>query len=471
MREDRGSILLLMRNPAYVRNFEPILRELAERGWPLTVIFEERKDRGDEGGLALAESLARELPGLRHEVLRPLPLGLRSRLKLGLKAAQDYLRYFEPPYERPGKLRARALAFVPVRMERALCVVLDPLPVVRRALRAIARRADRLLGEEPEIRVELRTRMPAVLVVTPMVHFRSRQNDWVLSAKRLGIPTALCINGWDNFTNKGLVHEQPDLVVVWNEAQAAEAVELHGVPAQSLAITGAWPYQHWLDWRPSRSREAFCSELGLAEDERIILYVCSSRFIAEDERSAVLRWISALRHSRDRALAAANVVIRPHPLNAEQWLEPWPDRPRGVVVFPREGLDPVDEPTRADYFDSLTHADAVVGVNTSALIESAIVGRPAFAFPAPDFRSTQEELPHFRRLVGDEGMVAASIDMDGHLAQLGSTLVNGTGSDVLRRRFIEAFLLPREPGDTPAERVAEAIEGLLGEGSPIRIGT
>ena len=53
----------------------------------------------------------------------------------------------------------------------------------------------------------------------------------------------------------------------------------------------------------------------------------------------------------------------------------------------------MSEDAKTDYFDSVAHADAVVGVNTSALIESAIVDRPALAFPAPEFRSSQDELP------------------------------------------------------------------------------
>ncbi len=460
-RGDPAPVLLLMRNPAYVRNFEPVIRSLAARGLPVTALFEERKDRGDVVGLGLMERLAEELPGVSFEILSPRPLGLRSRMKLGFKAVQDYLRYFDPPYEDPAKLRARALAFVPSRLESALAAILRRSPSLRSALGVVCRRLDRFLGEESEFRIELTRRRPAALVVTPMVHFRSRQNDWVDSAKALGIPSVLCINGWDNFTNKGLMHAQPDVVVVWNEAQGAEAVELHGVAPEALAITGAWPYEHWFEWKPSRPRAEFCAQLGLDPDEAIILYVCSSAFIAENERAAVVRWVTAVRASEHRILAGANVIVRPHPLNDGEWREPWPPELPGVVIFPRDGLDPVDDRSRADYFDSLTHADAVVGINTSALIESAIVDRPALAFPAPYFRSTQEELPHFRRLVGEEGMVSASTDMEGHLTQLDHALANGVATEDMRQRFVEAFLLPREPGDSPAERVADAIERVL----------
>ena len=51
----------------------------------------------------------------------------------------------------------------------------------------------------------------------------SEQVDWIKAARACGIRTAACIASWDNLTNKGLLRIEPDLVVVWNEAQRREA--------------------------------------------------------------------------------------------------------------------------------------------------------------------------------------------------------------------------------------------------------
>jgi hypothetical protein len=64
-----------------------------------------------------------------------------------------------------------------------------------------------------------------------------------------------------------------------------------------------------------------------------------------------------------------------------------------------EGANPLDEASRAQYHDSIYHSAAVVGVNTSALIESAIVGRAVYTVLAPEFRDTQEGTLHFHHLV------------------------------------------------------------------------
>lgn len=198
----------------------------------------------------------------------------------------------------------------------------------------------------------------------------------------------------------------------------------------------------------------------------MILYVCSSRFIAERERAAVARWVRALRSCEDPRVATANVIVRPHPLNGDEWSNPSLGDLTGVAVFPPRGSDPVDDASRADYFDSIANADAVVGVNTSALIESAIVDRPALALPAPEFRSSQQELPHFRQLVGERGMLTVSESIAEHLAELSRALADASVGAAQRRRFVERFLWPRGSNPSPTERVIAAVEELLDQPGP-----
>ena len=46
------------------------------------------------------------------------------------------------------------------------------------------------------------------------------------------------------------------------------------------------------------------------------------------------------------------------------------------------------------------HASATVGLNTSAMIEAAIVGRPVHTILVPEFQHSQEGTLHFRYLAG-----------------------------------------------------------------------
>src|SRR5439155_2386365 len=111
----------------------------------------------------------------------------------------------------------------------------------------------------------------------------------------------------------------PRRVVAASEAQRTQAAKLHNIPQASIVVAGAWPYDPWFDWSPSRSREEFLEALGLSAERATILYACWSGFIARREREAVEEWVRALRSASDGRVAAANVIIRPHPLTAHQW--------------------------------------------------------------------------------------------------------------------------------------------------------
>jgi hypothetical protein len=455
-----AEVLFLMGSPAHVRNFESVLDALAGRGHRVRALFEERKRGADEPGVRFLDRLSERYGTVRWELQPRRRLGLRGGLRTALEAALDYLRYFEPPYlGAADRLRSRSLAFLPSRVERGLAALLRSFPRGRRRLAAFALRLARGLGDAPDIRGELEARRPDVLIVTPLVQFRTRQRGWVRTARALGIPTMACVYSWDILTNRGLMHAVPDRVAVWNDAQRTLAAQLHGVPEESIVVTGAWPYDHWFDWRPSRSRKEFLEGLGLPAERPTVLYACSSRFIAECEREAVESWLRALRSAADPRVATANVIVRPHPLNSDQWSDASP-ADTGLAIFPQRGADPVDESSRTEYFDSIAHADAVVGVNTSALIESAILDRPALAFPGPRFRASQEELPHFRLLVGEPSAVKASGSMDEHLAQLSEALAD-RARDAPRRHFVQTFIRPHGSGPSSTERVVEVIEELL----------
>src|SRR5207237_508484 len=145
-------------------------------------------------------------------------------------------------------------------------------------------------------------------------------------------------------SNKGLVRDVPELVVVWNEIQADEAVELQKIPRDRVRVTGASAYDHWFEWQPSRSREDFCRAAELRADRPIVLYVCSSHFVAPNEVAFVRRWIAPVR-ARGGVLAEAGVLVRPHPRNARQWGEASLDGPQ-VSIWPRFGEEPLDESSR-----------------------------------------------------------------------------------------------------------------------------
>src|SRR5687768_14452101 len=164
--------------------------------------------------------------------------------------------------------------------------------------------ADRAMPVSPAIVRYLREQAPDVLLVSPLVDAASEQVDWIKAARALGIRTAACIASWDNLTNKGLLRIEPDMVLVWNEAQKREAREYHYMPEGKVAVTGAQLFDKWFVKTATRDREQFCARVGLPDARPFVLFTGSSSFISETnaEVAFVRRWIAALRASGDSNL-------------------------------------------------------------------------------------------------------------------------------------------------------------------------
>ena len=242
---------------------------------------------------------------------------------------------------------------------------------------------------------------PDVVLLAPFIGFGESQADYLEGRAGPRRPVVVPIASWDNLTTKGVIRDVPDMTIVWNEDQVQEAIELHGVPAESVVATGAHSHDHWFAWEPSTGEEEFAGKVGLAADRPFLLYVCSSGFIAgADEVAFVREWFERLGASGDPALESLGVLVRPHPQNFGSWRDADLDQPGRIVVWPRGGVAPTNQQSKEDYYDSLYHAKAVVGINTSALVDSAIVRKPVFTMLHEQFRETQTGTLHFSYLPG-----------------------------------------------------------------------
>jgi FkbM family methyltransferase len=459
-------ILFVMRHSGYVRNFESTLRLLCQRGHRVHLAFQNPEphallDAGDVAG-QLAEQYEQFSRGAIP--VRDDSWGMAAR---DARVARDYLRYLTPEYANAPKLVGRAAreagdAFVS-QTSKGFYATATGRAWLDRTLRA----RHRAVPTYPRIDAFLEAHSPDVLVLTPLIEPGAPQAEYVRSAGALGIRTALCVASWDNLTNKGLIHGDVGLVTVWNDMMKREAVERHGVPADRVVVTGAQPFDHWFGWQPSTTRAEFCAQTSLPPDRPFILYVCSSRFIAPKESVFVREWIRQLREAAPPRLRDAGILVRPHPQNAEQWATADLTGFESVSVWPARGQAPSEAGSRADYFDSMYHAAAVVGINTTAEIECAIVGRPVFTLLAPEFRDTQEGTLHFEHLRSvNGGLLNIARDFPEHLAQLDAAL-GGGGIDAQRcRRFVEAFVRPKGVDVAATPILVEALERFAAQPAP-----
>jgi hypothetical protein len=453
-------IVFVMRHPEFARNWEWVLRELVSRGHYVHLGFE--LDRADRSVVA---QLTREFPDritqgfvpVRHDMWHPISRALGQSI--------DYLRYLAPVYRDASFLRERAAKLTPAAAVRLASAPLLRTSAGRALLSRVMGVLERAVPPLPELADVLRDHEADVLLVTPVVS-QPTQHALMRSAHAAGYPVVLAVNSWDNLTNKGLVRELPDRTYVWNEAQRAEAVDLHGIPGESVAVVGAHTFDHWFAWRPKRDRETFCMEVGLDPERPFLLYACSSLQIAGDERPFVRRWLAAVRATP--GLGEVGVLVRPHPTAAGTWDDAPVLDDANAVVWPTHGANPQDEARRADYYDSLFHSAAVVGLNTSALIEAAIVGRRTYSVVVEDERNAQEGTLHFQHLLRENGgplTVARTLEENvGHLARV----EDETGADGWQRSFLQSFVRPHGLDRPAAPLFVDDLEQFVASAAPVR---
>ena len=450
-------ILLAMSSPEYLRFYDETVLELARRGHDVRLAVHAVR----EGKPVRLDAILRAEARVTSAGLVPERTDAWVGLARAVRGTMDFVRYLHPRLADTPRLRARVKRqALPWTLQWLDYVRVLPAGLVDALMRGLAS-IERAIPPDPALVSFLRNEAPDVVLVSPLVEPASDQVDLVRAAAVAGVPTATLVASWDNLTNKGDLKVATGMVAVWNEAQKAEARELHRVPEQAVVVTGAQAFDRWFDRRPSRTREDFCRDVGLPPGRRFVLFTGSSIFIAraDVEMPFVRRWIEALRASSDPLIGELAVLVRPHPYNGQAWRAQEFDGLDGVAVWPRGGYDPIDETNRIGFFDSLYYCDAVVGINTSAMIEAAIVGRPVLGIETPEFAGSQDGTLHYRHLLPENGgFLRVSSSFEAHVAQLAEVLRAPDATREEIARFVRSFIRPHGL-DTPATGIlAGAIE-------------
>jgi hypothetical protein len=465
-------ILFVLNRMAHVRHFDRAVRLLADRGHEVLLASQ-------DGDIALEGVLAGHARVRAVSAPRSRKDQWAGQAKL-LRRARDYMRFLHPRYASARQLRARAFRKLAVAVSTRSREMgpewSDALLTLNERERT---RLDTLLAQlataipvDPGSRDFVASCEPDAVILSPMVGVGFSQADFVRGARELGIPTGMLVFSWDNLSNKGLIHEAPDRMLVWNELQRREAAELHQYPVERVTVTGAPRFDELFEMQPATTREQLCELAGLEPGRPIVAYLCSSKFVSARERAFVERWIAALRRSVHPALAECSLIVRPHPAGQKDWhaeekrVVRWPGVHTDKAATSRPFADPhtvvmTSQMQNADrvLHDTVFHSAAVVGLNTSAEIEAAIVGRPVYTVIDAD-AGGQEGTLHFHYLLREHGgPVERAAGFDVHCGQLADGLAGRYDRDAIKA-FVHAFVRPHGLDRAVAPIVANAIEEL-----------
>jgi hypothetical protein len=404
--------LLVVSSAPPVKRLPALYRELLDAGADL--VFSTPRD-------GLPDSLR------EHVATVELPLERSGDSVQILRAAADLTRYLGPelagarwPRRRATRRLLKLAGHSDANSIAARAADFELPVAVQSTVAGALRDLERLVpADEALVDAIDRLGIDALLIVSRCL-LGGPEPDVIKAARRLGIPSVMLVWSWDNLSSKAVQNEHPERLLVWNELQAREAVELHGMRAEQVTVVGAANF------------DVFFEELaavGPAPHLPTILYLGSSPKVAPVEREIFERWLAAVRP------LATRVVLRPHPAAQEAWAG-WA-APEGVeIVEPQAKIEP------KALSRLLAEADAVVALNTSAEIEAAIAGTPVLTFRAGREARGQEGSIHFTYLLEQNGgFVLDAATLDEHAAKLGAVLRGDWDPEPLRR-FVESFVRP-----------------------------
>jgi hypothetical protein len=448
-------ILFALPEPGYFRFYGSTIVELEKRGWDVLLAYDKPQKRGGAEVPAKAGEHVHSIGELPQEV---------SPSAKALRIAVDCVRYLEPAFSRAEFLRRRA--------ERELTPAFSFLKGIRglprmvvSALIGCERGVERVLPIDVAMREFLTRARPDIVVVSPVVIIGGngvRQTELLKAAHALGIRTIVAVASWDHLTSKGLIRIVPDAVMVWNDVQADEAARLHRIPRRRIVITGAPPLDRWFDRAEPASLDRFRQQLGIQAHRTVLLWVGSSRNMApgDSEPAFVRRWLAAIRASSDPAVRDACIVIRPHPTNTAPWQDVRFDD-SNVIVHPSSYEDSIlaTESDLETFRCSLLASSAVVGINTTAMIEAAIMRKPVFSIRDAAFDHSQSQTLHFAYLSSAHGGFAAVAgSIAEHVRQLEQLASNPQLDERSRDEFVRRFVRPLGMDTSATAQLADALE-------------
>jgi hypothetical protein len=305
-----------------------------------------------------------------------------------------------------------------------------------RAAGSLLKLVEQSISPDGGVSLELLNEQPDLVFDMTNLVFNASDIEYQKAACALKIPLVMAIASWDNLTTKGTFQFVPDLVCVWNQGIADEAENLHRIPRDRIVITGAPVFDYLFASQPTLDRQAFYGQAGLDPSHEYVLYLCSSVQVAGDETGFVHEFAENLRNFP--ATRDTMIMVRPYPMNASIWKG---FKAENVVVWPPDGEMTDITATQQNYFHSMFYSQAVVGVNTTAMIEAAVVDKPCVTILTDRYQATQTGRGHFHHLLKADFLeVAHGFTESAPLIQ--RILAGEDEKAANRRKFVQEFVRP-----------------------------
>jgi hypothetical protein len=421
------------------------------------VLFKEKPGVGDRAVQACLDDFPNCTAG-RLQVRQ----GAWKKELYAIREMINYQIYLKPGHPNPS-MRTRWKTHFPRLVWRFVSSQSGERLLAKQWMGNLLQKIEKLSVPDAGIALELEDEKPDVVVDVTNLAFKAADVEYQKVIHALKIPLVIAVASWDNLTTKGTFHFLPDAIFLWNQSLVQEAEDIHHIPVERMVVMGAPTFDYLFEGQTQSSREEFCEQTGLDPQRGFVLYLCSSVQVAGDETAFVSDFAAAL--SMNPATLGIQVLVRPYPMNATIWKG---FQRENVVVYPLEGESPDVPATQLNYFHSMMYSRAVVGVNTTAMIEAAILDRPCVTIFTERYKATQMGRGHFHHLVKADFLESAN-GFEDSTRILARMIVGEDTKAENRRQFVNNFIRPNGAKKPVSILFANAVELAARRVSPQQI--
>ena len=431
----KKNVLFVTHVASQLRHFIGLFETLSARGHAITIMAEHNSPKPQK-----APDYLRHVEGIK---MVPIVMaeGVWGKHSRSIRASRNYFLYYEDEFKNTTVFRERCYNWVDANLRAHIPADRRPDPSFEKWLEEL----ENSIPPSKAIRSFLSQGGYDVVLLSPYIFYQNTFHfDYAKCCHHLGIPVGFPVFSWDNLTSKGNVQILPDRIWVWNEIQRRELVRLHKVPGERIGVMGAWRFDKFSQMTPTRNRAEFCKTYGFDPERPLIAYLGSSPAIAPNEGEFVANWLEKLRSQNDELLAGASVLVRSHPRNLEAW--------KATDGITRHAHVAFQEPDSTNLFegqglyDLLHHCHAAIGLNTSAMLEAAILRKPVHTIKTEETANGHEGTVHFAYLnEAGGGLLYTAETFPEHFALLKPCLARKHGEPdpkavSFAREFIDAGL-------------------------------
>ena len=231
-------------------------------------------------------------------------------------------------------------------------------------------------------------------IVTPGNHKNSLEIEYLRIAKKLNIKSSAIIRSWDVLTTKSIFRYKPDLIFCWNEFHKDSLNKLHSIK-NNIHKSGSLFFEKWFNKPQSLT-------INNTSKDQIIYFGSSEKIVRNLDAEIVINFNKLLQNYNKKTGKKFQIIFRPHPANN---LSTKKIKESGIKVDPEDINNlPVKKDDQINFINSLKKCFFTIGINTSAMVDSIILGTPTIALIVKNENIIQYQSAHFRHIV-DENII------------------------------------------------------------------